>query len=182
MTPTIMNGNDGRPWGTIMIRPRTFKDIKLGEERYATSYNTVWSKRTVLREQCVHTAICKWVFGDKKALTLEEPTGQPHHAVLYIGSGSGVPNHWWFNQPIILLHDHSADQCLGSILQPFGWEAEMLTNAPIRCCCECKISHQSLSHCQGTEVNHQWRRWACQVVSSIVLNIAVEVLLIAVWE
>ena len=139
MTPTIMNGNDGRPRGTIMIRPRTFKDIKLGEERYATSYNTVWSKRTVLREQCVHTAICKWVFGDKKALTLEEPTGQPHHVVLYIGSFSGVPNHWWFNQPIILLHDHSADQCLGSILQPFGWEAEMLTNAPIRCCCQCQI-------------------------------------------
>ena len=80
--------------------------------------------------------------------------GQLHHAVLNIGSGSGVPNHWWFNQPIILLHDHSADQCLGSILQPFGREAEMLTNAPIRCCCQCQILTLIHPNCQGRDIHY----------------------------
>ena len=36
------------------------------------------------------------------------------------GSRSGVSNYWWFNRPITLLHNLSADQCLESNLQPFG--------------------------------------------------------------
>ena len=40
---------------------------------------------------------------------VEPSIGQPHHAVLNFGSGSGVPNHWWFNRPITLLQGREGD-------------------------------------------------------------------------
>ena len=84
---------------------------------------------------------------------MEPSIGQPHHAVLNFGSGSGVPNHWWFNRPITLLHDLSADQCLESNLQPFRWKAEMLTTAPTRCCCQCQILTLIHPNCQGRDIH-----------------------------
>ena len=50
--------------------------------------------------------------------------GQTHHAVLDFGQGSGVPNYWWFNRPITLLHVQSQGlhgasvQCNGSTITP----------------------------------------------------------------
>ena len=85
---------------------------------------------------------------------MEPSIGQPHHAVLNFGSGSGVPNHWWFNRPITLLHDLSADQCLGSDLQTFGSKAETLTTAPNRCCCQCQILTLIHPNCQGRDIHY----------------------------